>query len=150
MYFGEHERTVDAKGRLTLPSHVLATSQDADWSRVVIVKGEGPSLFLYDACTWQNVLSTAYRALDDEDARLFMHRNLPDAQLSELDSLNRITLPGTLLTHAGIEKRVALIGLFNRIELWDPETWTRYVEQRKGVEVPSVADVSRASIREVS
>jgi MraZ protein len=79
-----------------------------------------------------------------------MHRNLPDAQVSELDSLNRLTLPIALLLHAGIEKRVALIGLFNRIELWNPETWAAYLDQRKGVEVPSIADVSRASIREVS
>jgi len=150
MFFGEYERTVDAKGRLTIPAHLAAARAEADWSKVVIVKGEGPCLFLFDTHTWQTVLGTAFNAFDDEDARLFMHRNLPDAQLSELDALNRVTIPTALLAHAGIEKRVTLIGLFNRVELWDPEAWKSYVESRQDVDVPSIAEVSRASIREVS
>ena len=95
-------------------------------------------------------MDEAYRSMDDDESRLFMHRALADAQLSDVDNLKRITIPATLLGHAGIEKRAVVVGMFNRLELWDPAAWKEYLEGLEDVEVPSIADLSRARIREFS
>ena len=150
MYFGEYERTVDHKGRLTLPGHLLTASGDADWGRVMVVRGDGPCLYVYDLTTWRAVLDEAYRSMDDDESRLFMHRALADAHLSDVDNLKRITVPGALLAHAEIERRSVVVGMFNRLELWSPGVWAAYVESLQEVEVPSIADLSRSRIREVS
>jgi MraZ protein len=150
VYFGEYERTVDYKGRLTLPSHLLLMSGDTDWSRVMILKSELACLFLYDLTTWKGVLDEAYAGMDDDESRLFMHRALSDAQLSDVDNLKRITVSAPLLEHAGIEKRAVVVGMFNRLELWNPESWQAYLERMEDVEVPSISDLSRARIRQVS
>jgi MraZ protein len=150
MYFGEHERTVDYKGRLSLPGHLVVAGADADWSRVMILKGEAGCLYVYDLLTWKAVLDEAYRSMDDDEARLFMHRAMGDAQLSDVDNMKRITIPSLLLGHAGIEKKVVIVGMFNRLELWEPATWGAYVAALGEVEVPTIADLSRARIREVS
>jgi MraZ protein len=150
VYFGEHERTVDYKGRLALPGHLLVAGDDADWSRVMIVKGELACLYVYDLSTWKAVLDEAHRSMDDDESRLFMHRALSDANLSDVDNMKRITVPAPLLAHCRIEKRAVVIGMFNRLELWDPEVWSTYVESMGDVDVPSIADLSRARIREVS
>lgn len=150
MYFGEYERTVDYKGRLTVPAHLVVSGVDTDWSRVMIVNGESPSLYLYDLKTWKLILDEAYRTLDDDECRLFMHRAVSDAVLSDVDNLKRITVPATLLEYAGITKRVVVVGMFNRLELWNPERWFEYLEAIVEVPVPSIADLSRARIREVS
>ncbi len=150
MHFGEYERTVDYKGRLSLPSHLLVSTDDADWSKVMVVKGEQSCLYLFDLETLKVVLSAARRSMDDDEVRLFMHRALADAQLSEIDNLNRLTLPAPLLQHARIEKRVTVVGMFNRLELWDPDTWTSYLDSIADVELPTIADLSRSRIREVS
>jgi MraZ protein len=150
MNFGEHERTVDYKGRLSLPGHVLVAGDDVDWSRVMVLKGESPCLYVYDLTTWKAVLDEAYRSMDDDEARLFMHRALAGAQLSDVDNMKRITIPAALLGHAGIEKKAVVVGMFNRLELWDPETWAAYVEALGEVEVPTISDLSRVRIREVS
>src|SRR5579859_3636037 len=147
--FGEYERTVDYKGRLTVPAHLLLASHDVDWTRVMVVKGDARSLYLYDIRTWQAVLDEAYRSMDDDEGRLFMHRALSDAHLSEVDNLNRVTLPAPLLQHAAIEKRAIVVGMFNRLELWSPENWSAYLENLQEVEIPSIADLSRARIRQV-
>lgn len=149
MHFGEYERTVDQKGRISLPAHLLQ-SPHADWTKVMIVKGDHQALYLYDLTTWQAVLDEAYKSMDDDEVRLFMHRTMSDAQLSEVDNLKRITIPAALLRHAGIEKRGVIVGMFNRLELWDPDTWNTYLESMGDVELPSIADLSRARIREVS
>ena len=150
MNFGEYERTVDYKGRLTLPAHLLAPGDDVDWSQIMVLKAEPPSLYVYDFKTWRAVLDEAYRSMDDDEGRLFMHRTLSDAYLSDVDNLKRITIPQSLLEHAAIEKRVVIVGMFNRLELWSPEGWQAYLESMEDVQVPSIADLSRARIRSVS
>jgi MraZ protein len=150
VYFGEYERTVDYKGRLTLPSHLLVTSDDVDWSRVMIIRAEHPSLYVYDLRTWTSVLDEAYRSMDDDESRVFMHRALADAHLSDVDNLKRITVPASLLEHARIDKRSVIVGMFNRLELWSPDVWQSYLESMQEVPVPSISDLSRARIRQVS
>src|SRR4051794_12582589 len=149
MYFGEYERTVDYKGRLTVPGHLLVSSDDADWSKVMLLKAEPPCLYIYDLRTWGLVLDEAYRSMDDDESRLFMHRALADAHLTEVDNLKRIPAPAALFEHGKIEKRAIVVGIFNRLELWGPDVWQSYVEGLEDVEIPSVADLSRARIREV-
>lgn len=150
MYFGEYERTVDAKGRVTLPAHLLVSLNEQSFTRVMLLKGEPRCLFLYDLDTWKGVLNEAYTALPDDEGRVFMHRMLSDAQVSDVDNLKRITIPAPLLEHAQIERRVVIVGMFNRLEVWSPEVWKEYVDSMADVEVPSIADLSRARIREVS
>ncbi|MGH2448528.1 MAG: division/cell wall cluster transcriptional repressor MraZ [Chloroflexota bacterium] len=149
LYFGEYERTVDYKGRVALPGNAMA-APDADWSRVMLVKGDLGCIFVYDLATWTVVLDEAYGSMDDDESRLFMHRSLSHAQLVDLDNLKRITVPAALLEHAQIEKRAVVVGMFNRLELWQPERWQYYLETMAEVEIPGIADLSRARIREVS
>lgn len=150
MYFGEYERTVDQKGRITVPGHLLAGNSEIDWSRVMVVKGEEACLYVYDLGTWKAVLDEAYRSMDDDESRIFMHRALSDAHLSDVDNLKRISVPGALLQYAGIDRKTVIVGMFSRLELWDPEAWRTYLGGLDDVTVPSIADLSRARIREVS
>jgi MraZ protein len=148
--FGEYERTVDYKGRLTVPAHLLLAGDDVDWSQVMVLKGDTPSLFVYDVKTWRAILNQAYTSMDDDESRLFMHRALADAYLSDIDNLKRITIPAPLLEYAEISKRVTVVGMFNRLELWSPDIWQEYLGTLEDVSVPSLADLSRAQIRQVS
>jgi MraZ protein len=150
VYFGEYERTVDQKGRITVPAHLLVADGEVDWSRVMVVKGEQACLYIYDMGTWKAVLDEAYRSMDDDESRIFMHRALSDAHLSEVDNLKRINVPAPLLEHAGIDRKTMIVGMFSRLELWDPESWRSYLASLEDVAVPSIADLSRARIREVS
>lgn len=150
MLFGEYERTIDYKGRMTIPAHLLASTEDGDWSRVMVVKGDQQCLYVYEVGTWTAVLDEAYRSMDDDESRLFMHRALSDAHLSDVDNLKRITIPAPLLEHAAVEKRAVVVGMFNRLELWNPGAWHEYLGSLDEVPVPSIADLSRARIREVS
>jgi MraZ protein len=150
VYFGEYERTVDQKGRITVPGHLLAGSGEIDWSRVMVVKGEEACLYVYDLGTWKAVLDEAYRSMDDDESRIFMHRALSDAHLSDVDNLKRISVPAALLQYAGIDRKTVIVGMFSRLELWDPEGWQSYLAGLDEVAVPSIADLSRARIREVS
>jgi MraZ protein len=114
------------------------------------LKADPQCLYIYDLETWKAVLDEAYRSMDDDESRLFMHRALSDAQLSEVDNLKRITVSALLLQHAQVEKKAVVVGMFNRLEVWNPELWLAYLGTLEEVPVPSISDLSRARIRQVS
>jgi MraZ protein len=148
--FGEYERTVDYKGRLTVPAHLLVGGETEDWSRAMVVKGEPGCLFVYDMGTWEGILREAALRMDDDEVRLFMHRAVHDAHITEVDNLKRISISSALLAHATIEKRTIVVGMFNHLELWEPERWSEYLETMDEVPVPTISDLSRTRIRQVS
>ena len=149
MFFGEYERALDYKGRLTVPGHLLA-ALGREARQVMLVKGEQRCLYLYELETWKTLLEEAYRNLDDDESRLFMHHVVSDAYLSDVDTMKRITIPAPLLQYAGIEKQTMVVGMFNRIEVWSAEEWGSYLDAMKEVPIPSIAGLSRSQIREVS
>ena len=150
MHFGEYERTVDYKGRLSIPGHLLAPGDDVDWGKAVLLKADPPCLYMYDHLSWKMLLQAAYNNMDDDEGRLFMHRALSDASTIEIDNLKRVTIPTALLAHASIEKRVVVVGMFNRLELWEPDAWQSHIKSLEDVQLPSLEDLSRIRIREVS
>jgi MraZ protein len=149
VFFGKNERTVDYKGRLTIPTHLLTASDESDWSRLVVVKADPPCLYVYDFAGWRTILGAARETLDDDEQRLFMQK-LEDSHVTEIDSLKRITIPSTLLAHAAIDKRVVVVGLLSRLELWNPDSWEKHLGGLQDVEIPTIEDLSRARIHEVS
>jgi MraZ protein len=44
----------------------------------------------------------------------------------EIDASGRVTIPPSLRTYAGLTKAVVVTGLYDRVELWDEETWNTY------------------------
>jgi MraZ protein len=44
----------------------------------------------------------------------------------EVDSIGRILIPVHLCEHANIKSKVAIIGVLNRVEIWDEKIWSSY------------------------
>ena len=61
--------------------------------------------------------------------RSFVRLQLAGATDVELDSQGRVLIPDYLKEYAGLGKNVVVVGLFNRLELWDETTWKSYKEE---------------------
>jgi MraZ protein len=57
----------------------------------------------------------------------------------ELDGQGRVTVPAKLLEFAGINREVSIIGVQNRIEIWDRAAWSDY-QSRLEEEADATAD----------
>lgn len=123
---GEYDCKLDPKGRLVLPAKVKAALPEAYASQLVLVRGFEPCLTLYPRAAWEVILAKV-TALDEfnEEYRQFQRNFLRGMTELELDSIGRFGLPGSMRRYAGIEKDVVIVGLGNRLELWDA---TRYDE----------------------
>ena len=120
MFMGEYNHTIDAKGRLIIPSKF----REALGSEFVLTKGLDGCLFVFPMKEWE-AFEEKLRSLPliDKNARKFSRVFLAGASTCELDKQGRILVPGTLREFAQMDKEVVLTGMLDRIEVWSKEQW---------------------------
>jgi len=128
MFAGEYLCKVDEKGRFIVPSPIREQIE-ADGQSVVFLKGPEQSLLIYSAKEWKQVLERTKTSLDEDQSRLFMHFVVSEAGTSDIDKTGRILIPGRLrkLVPLDDDQEVILVGLYHRIEIWNPSEWRRYI-----------------------
>lgn len=127
-FSSEYECTVDAKGRMLLPARVKSRLPEGDNKEIVINRGIEPCLVLYTTTEW-NKISGQVSGLNefDEENRTVQRNFLRGSAEIELDNNGRFLIPKTMLRYASIEKDVILVGLGNRLEMWNPEIYEHYL-----------------------
>lgn len=120
MFMGEYSHTIDAKGRLIIPSKFREVLGD----EFVVTKGMDGCLFVFAEAEWQ-VFEEKLRSLPmiDKEARQFTRFFLAGAASLEVDKQGRILLPAVLREFAEITKDAVLIGVGSRIEIWSKDRW---------------------------
>lgn len=120
MFMGEYNHSVDAKGRMIVPSKF----REQLGNEFVVTKGLDGCLFAYSHEEWQRIEdSLREKPLTSKDARKFMRFFFAGAANCELDKQGRILLPAVLREFAGLEKEVVSVGVLKRIEIWDKNRW---------------------------
>ena len=120
MFMGEYSHTIDAKGRLIIPSKF----REQLGEEFVLTKGLDGCHSIYPNDEWA-AFEEKLRALPltNKNARTFSRFFVAGATSCELDKQGRILVPATLREFAGLEKDVVLTGNINRIEIWSKEKW---------------------------
>jgi len=126
MLLGEYQHSLDTKGRITIPSRL----REGLGERFVVTKGLDTCLFVYPLAEWA-ALEEKLRSLPltRADARAFVRLLFSGAVECEPDKQGRVLLPPNLRAHARLEKDVYLLGVSNRVEIWDKEIWEQYSMQ---------------------
>ena len=137
MFMGEYNHTIDAKGRLIIPSKF----RELLGEEFVLTKGLDGCLSIYPMDEW-NAFEEKLRALPltNKNARTFTRFFVAGATNCELDKQGRILVPQTLREFAGLEKDVVLTGNLNRIEVWSKEKWSENCDYD---DMDSIAGVCR-------
>lgn len=123
MFYGEYQHSVDAKGRVIIPSKF----REGLGEKFIVTKGLDNCLFAYSSEEWSN-LETKLKSLPftDKDVRAFVRFFFAGASECEMDKQGRILLPQNLREYAGLEKDVYVIGVSTRVEIWDKTKWEDY------------------------
>ena len=118
MFMGEYNHTIDAKGRMIVPSKF----REQLGNEFVVTKGLDGCLFVYPNEEWHNI-EEKFRTvpLTTKDARKFSRFFFAGAATCELDKQGRILLPAALREFAGLEKDVVLVGVGSRVEIWSKD-----------------------------
>lgn len=126
MLNGEFNHSIDAKGRLIIPSKF----RESLGEHFVITKGMDGCLFVYPDDEW-SAFEEKLRELPltNKKARDFKRFFLGSAVDGELDKQGRVLISSALRAYAGLEKEVVLAGVLDKIEIWDKKAWDAHSEE---------------------
>jgi len=126
MFIGEYSYTIDAKKRLTLPPKFRKILGE----KAIITRGLDNCLFLYTQKDWEELAEKLSKLpLTQADARGFSRIMLAGAMDVDIDALGRVLVPDYLKDYAKLGKKVVIVGLYNRVEIWDEEKWDEYTQK---------------------
>lgn len=130
MFAGEYLCKIDEKGRFIVPSPIREQIE-ANGQAVVFLKGPEQSLLIYSTMEWEKVLERTKTQLDEDQSRLFMHFVVSEAGTSDIDKTGRILIPGRLRKMVPVDEdqEIILVGLYHRMEVWNPSEWRRYISR---------------------
>ena len=129
MLRGPDNLTIDAKGRMPLPSRYRELMAEICQGQMVVTVDRDKCLLIYPKPTWEEV-QARLEALPSTNlyAKKLRRLMIGHAQDVELDAAHRLRINPVLRDYAGIEKKVMLIGQGSKFELWDEARWRAGIE----------------------
>lgn len=126
MFMGEYQHSVDAKGRLIIPSKF----REGVGSSFVITRGLDNCIFGYPMDEWRKLEEKLKQLpMTKKDARAFARFFFSGATEVELDKQGRINIPANLASYAKLEKECVVLGVSSKIEIWAKDLWEDYFNE---------------------
>jgi transcriptional regulator MraZ len=130
MFRGASKVTLDAKGRLAIPSRYRERLLSRGEGRLVATVDRDQCLLIYPLPDWEEI----ERRLDRMPGLKHQVRQLQRLMLGyatelEMDGHGRVLLTRELRDFAGLDKQAMLVGQGKKFELWDEERWTARLDE---------------------
>jgi len=129
LFQGHANTVIDEKGRIIVPAkfrrHILPEASGI----LNVTLGRDNCIWLFPSYEWTKVLKTVQTTNPYTTDEVSMRRQLLYyADELTLDSQHRVLIPQDLLKLVGIRKEIMLLGQIERIELWDPAEYDKYLK----------------------
>ncbi|GIW66465.1 MAG: transcriptional regulator MraZ [Candidatus Parcubacteria bacterium] len=126
MLLGEFKHNLDNKGRVSIPAKFRNKFSDG----IIITRGIDNCLFGFTKEEWGKVVNKLINLpISQSTARAFSRLMLSGAFETEIDSQGRVLIPETLRKYANLDKKVVIVGVYSRIEIWNEDKWESYKKQ---------------------
>lgn len=126
MFIGQYEHSIDAKGRIAVPSKF----RHAITGGAVITKGLDGCVFVFPAEKWRKMAQNIGQLpLTRSSARLYSRLILSGATEVEFDKQGRIVLPSYLREFANLKSHAIVIGVYDRVEIWNKAQWKKAISK---------------------
>jgi MraZ protein len=120
MFLGEFSHNLDDKGRLTIP----AKFRDELAGGLVVTRGIDRCLSVFPRQVWDDLAQRITQLpLTQRNARNFSRLMFSGAADFIPDRQGRVLIPQGLRDYAGLDSEAIIIGLYDRLEIWNPEYW---------------------------
>ncbi len=132
MFYGEYKHALDKKGRLILPSKIREAAKANYIEKFYVTRGLDTCLFLFAEDEWKSQ-ETKFKSLSftKREARQFNRLFFSGAVDVVPDGQGRVLVPKYLKDYAGIKKEVMIVGVSNRIEIWDSDKWNKFYNETR-------------------
>jgi len=130
---GQATNSMDAKGRIAIPSRMRACMNMEAQNTFVITRGFEQCIFVYPLDEWMRIENRINKLNTYAPKnRSFIRQFMRWAEEVVVDAKGRIPLQRSLIEYAGIEKDALIIGNQKYIEIWNPDQFDEYMDAEGG------------------
>ncbi len=127
MFMGEYHQKIDDKSRLTIPAKL----RNELGNNFIVTRGLDGCLFIYKKETWEKIVNNYQTLPNVKEARNFMRFFLSGATTIDCDKQGRINISQPLINHANLNKDTVIIGVGDRLEVWDSAKWENLLSENE-------------------
>jgi MraZ protein len=121
VFLGEYQHNVDEKGRVVMPSKFRDRLEDG----LVVTKGQEHCLYVFPMDLWEEEVAKVRRlARTNRSYRNYARTFFGSASDQQMDKQGRVQIPPSLRSYGGLEKDIVVVGVADRVEIWDAAAWT--------------------------
>jgi len=133
VFYGEYLHTLDKKNRLIVPARFRDPITESGDDKLFLTRGLDECLFMFVENEWR-VQENKFKSMPftKRETRKFNRLFFSGAVETAPDKQWRILIPDYLKEYAKLSKNVMMIGVSNRIEVWDKDKWEDYYRSSKG------------------
>lgn len=147
VFRGATKVTLDAKGRMVIPTRYRERLQERGDARLVVTIDRDQCLLIYPLADWEVIQEKLMRLPTfNEHNRRLQELLVGHATDVELDGHGRLLVPPALRGFARLDRNAMLIGQGSRFELWDEQRWNERREQWLKEEFPTSLPAELASL----
>jgi MraZ protein len=129
VFQGANELSLDAKGRLTVPTGYRDALAVQSEGRLVITAHPHRCLLLYPRPAWEPIRAKVMSFSSLERQSSMLQRLLVGfAKDVDVDSAGRLLIAPELRRFAALDKQVFLVGQGTHFEIWDKAAWEKQIE----------------------
>jgi MraZ protein len=126
VFLGEYQHSLDDKGRVVMP----AKFRDGLSRGLVVTKGQERCLYVFPIDQWEEEMERITNLpRTDRSNRIYARSFFGAATDQQTDKQGRFQIPPALRTYAGLERDVIVVGVSDRIEIWDAQAWESMREE---------------------
>ena len=123
---GEYHHNIDDKGRLVIPTKYRMELGES----FVLARGLEKCLYAYSMNEWNKLVEKLNTLpFTKKDARAFVRTFFSGATVCEFDKSGRINVTSPLASYAGLTGKCVIIGVNDRLEIWDEESFNSYINK---------------------
>lgn len=139
LFKGSYRHTIDAKGRIIIPSKLKKSFSEAAEDTLVMLPGKNRCIELYPKDVWQKIEENLAKLNPNDPENLKIIRFYSNnAHEDVMDTQGRILIPSHLKQKAGIDSDVIIVGTVRYIEVWNPEVRSTMVSDDRD-EIDAIA-----------
>lgn len=132
MWYGEYIHSLDSKDRFILPAKFREKVKKLKVKKFYITRGLDGCLFLFSYEVWKKIEDKLKNiSFTKQPSRFFNRIYFSGASEVEFDSQGRTIIPLYLKEFAGITKEIVIIGVSDRMEVWDKRRWEAFYTENK-------------------
>ena len=142
-FIGEYKYALDSKGRINIPSKFRQCLSLDNQETFILSRGLDSCIYVYPLVVWQEIEENIRKLSSiSKTNRLFIRDIVRYASPTKYDKQGRISLTQSLIKYSKLKKEILIIGVVNKIEIWNPEILNDLEKDNRNIDQSSYEDLA--------